>query len=215
MTDTINFSIVSVIMKNEYDLYKLVQKYEGFQKGVFSISDLKNLFNEFNEVSLYKKIKNLQKKSILNKFCRGFYTTDNFSLETLTSRINKNSYISLGYILAQELIIGSIPRYTITCIKLGKKRTYSSKKENINYLGICPQLFFGFVNKAGVNYALKEKAFLDTLYFYQKGYKFSFNIFSDINCNMLDKKIIYKFLNKYNNPKFVSFAKNYLNEKNS
>ena len=60
--------------------------------------------------------------------------------------------------------------------------------------------------------ATKEKAFLDTLYFYQKGTRFYFDIYSDIDISQLDRSIIFKYLKSYKNPKFIKFVKDYFND---
>ncbi len=108
------------------------------------------------------------------------------------------------------MLIGSVPEKTLYSIKTGKSRTYSNKNLNIVFLGIKQELFFGFNYVNGVAFASPEKAFLDTLYYYQKGQRFSFDIFSDINTSKLNQNLIDKYLEKYKNPKFVSFVKGYL-----
>jgi hypothetical protein len=42
----------------------------------------------------------------------------------------------------------------------------------------------------GIRYASAEKAFVDTLYFYQKGEQFPFDPFSDINMSLLNITVI-------------------------
>ena len=200
-------------MNTLYNLNNLINKYSYTLKGVFTINELKTLFNDFNEITFFRKIKKLTKNNILSSFCRGFYITKNFDIEQLSSKINENSYISFGNILAKTLIIGSIPKYTLTCVKLGRKRVYKYSNYKIIFLSIAQHLFFGYETIEGINYALKEKAFLDTLYYYQKGYKFSFNIYHDINIKLLDKNLIYSFLKKYKNSKFIIFVKKYLDER--
>jgi hypothetical protein len=131
-------------MNNLYKLSKLIEKYSPDLNGVFSISDLKNLFNDFNDITFYRKIKKLEANNILTRFCRGFYIAQQFDIEVLSSRINEDSYISFANILAKELLIGSIPKYTLTCVKLGRKRSYHHKDYKIIYgsLGIHGIIFF-------------------------------------------------------------------------
>lgn len=200
-------------MKNLYDLNELIKKYSETHQGVFSISDLKNLFNDSNPVSLYRKIGKLEKRGIIQKFCRGFYITPDVNLEMLSAQINSESYISFGNILARELVIGSIPAKRITCVKTGRKREYENEQGTILYLSISPHLFFGYKNIDGINYADKEKALLDTLYFYQKGQRFSFNIYQDVNYNSINKKLVSEYLTEYRNPKFINFVKGILDER--
>jgi len=178
--------------------------------GVYSASDLKNLFNESNPVALNRRISRLEESGVLKRFIRGFYTTGDFDAEVLSARLCRNSYLSLGTVLAKELIIGSVPARTLYAVKTGRSRLYRSNDFSLQYLGVAPHLFFGFQNKKGVNFATPEKAFLDTLYFYQKGRKASFNIFADITTERLDRERIAAYLKRYKNPRFVAFVKGYL-----
>jgi predicted transcriptional regulator of viral defense system len=191
--------------------YRLLQKWAAQMGGVFSTSDLVNLFNESNPVALDRRICRLEEGGVLTRFIRGFYTTGDFDAEVLSARLCSNSYVSLGTVLAMELIIGSVPARTLYAVKTGRSRLYRSNDFSLKYLGIAPHLFFGFQNRRGVNFATPEKAFLDTLYFYQKGRKSSFNIFTDITAARLDRERIAAYLEKYKNPRFIAFVKGYLN----
>jgi hypothetical protein len=81
----------------------------------------------------------------------------------------------------------------------------------IEQVGISPPLFTGYANINGINTATPEKAFLDTLYYYQKGKSFSFDIYSDIDYNALDTGRLGKYLKLYKNKKFIAFVKGVLN----
>jgi hypothetical protein len=69
------------------------------------------------------------------------------------------------------------------------------------------ELFFGFAIKKGIAIADNEKAFLDLLYYHLRGYRFAFDPRSEIDVDQLDKNRLNRYLKKYQNPKFVSFAK--------
>ncbi len=181
-------------------------------QGVFSVFDIKNLLRESKPALIYKHIAQLEKQKILTRFTRGYYVTPDFSLEVLSQRVCPQSYISCGNVLAKNLVIGSIPAKTITAIKIGKNKIYKSPIGTLVYFGIAPHLFFGFETQKGISFANKEKAFLDTLYFYQRGHKFSFNIFQDINIKSLDVKTIQRYLKFYKNPKVVKFVKGMIND---
>jgi hypothetical protein len=175
--------------------------------GVFSFSDLKNVFNEKTPLLLHRRIYALISVGVLTRFKRGFYCTENFNLETLSQRLYPDSCISLGTVLAHRLLIGSIPAKTVYAVKTGRNRAFYSSKGNLIYCGITPHLLFGYEYENGRRYATAEKAFLDTLYFYQKGFNFSFNIFEDINITNLDTAKTRFLLKKYKNPKFITFVK--------
>ena len=70
---------------------------------------------------------------------------------------------------------------------------------------------FGIEFESGVRRANAEKAYLDTLYFYQKGHRFSFDVFGDIDIRGLDRRRMSTYLKHYHNPKFVRFVENCLN----
>jgi hypothetical protein len=175
--------------------------------GVFSINDLRNLFNQTNDVLLHREIKNLEGENILVRFRKGFYVTKQYNPELLACRIYPESYISCGTVLAKQLIIGSIPSKTIYAVKIGRNKEFEGLGFRIHYFGIKPELLFEITFEDGIRYASAEKAFVDTLYFYQKGEKFSFDPFSDINISLLNREKIERILDHYSNPRFKSFVK--------
>jgi hypothetical protein len=175
--------------------------------GVFFINDLKNLFNHDSEVQLYRRIIVFEKSGVLQRIKQGFYVTENFDPELLACRIYPDSYISFGNILAKELIIGSVPEKTIYLVKAGRNKLFTSPTVTLVYFGTAQDFQFGSINRNGKRYATPEKAFLDILYFYQKGHTFSFDIFNDIDISRLDTKKIESWLKHYKNPNYISFVK--------
>lgn len=202
--------ILSVIM-NELAIFKKISNYESEFKGVFTLSDLKNLLNPSNNLKFHRQVKSLEKQGVLTRFTRGFYVSASFNLEFLSQRICENSYLSLATILSKNLLIGSVPRQTVFAVKVGRSRSYKSKLGNIFIFGLSEHLYFGFQTVDGINVADSEKAFLDTLYFYQKGFKPYFNIYQDIAIDLLDKKKIKAYLKHYKNDRFVKFVEGVLN----
>ncbi len=190
---------------------KQIQKFAPTQKGVFSLGDLKNMIDPLNKASLYRILGKLIEANIIKPFCRGFYVTEKYDIRILSQRICRDSYISFGTVLADNLMIGSIPTYRISAVKLGLSRVYEGEDCRIEQFGIKPELFMGYTNINGVNIATREKAFIDILYYYQKGMKFSYNIYSDIDYSVLDKMLLKKYLVKYNNNKFVTFVNGVIN----
>jgi len=192
-----------------------IQKIEtvaASQRGVFSISDVTILLNAEGQF-LYKRLDYLKKSGILKPAIRGFYTYKEFDIQSLAARINPESYISGPTMLAEYLLIGTVPEYEISCVKTGRPREYKVEDYFINYNFISPSMFFGYEFVDGIKKALPEKAFLDCLYFYQSGIKYFFSIFEDINIESLDKKRLFSFLNKYKNPKFREFVYGFYSER--
>ena len=178
--------------------------------GVYSQSDLKNLLNETNPLSLFRRIKPLEQEGVLRRFIRGYYVARSFDPYILCRRIYPNAYISLTTVLAQKLMIGQVPSKTVYAVKTGKKRVFSAVGYTIIYFGIAPCLLFGYDEKNGIKTATPEKAFLDTLYFHQKGVRFTFDIYQDLDISKLNRRTIISMLKRYKNPRFVNFVKGYL-----
>jgi predicted transcriptional regulator of viral defense system len=180
-------------------------------QGVFGKADLKSLLNPSDTVQFYRRIKKLEDEGVLQRFSRGFYLAQEGNLEALSQRLCTESYISFGNVLAQQLFIGSIPKFQVMAVKLGKKRVYESEQEKIIHFGITPSLFFGWrADVNGIKYADPEKAFLDTLYFYQHGVKFFFDPFSDVQFDRFDQEKVRVYLQRYQNSKFISFTEEVL-----
>jgi hypothetical protein len=190
--------------------FLLLEKWAAQMGGVFSIHDLKNLFNEENPVLLHRQIKFLIANKVLTRFKKEFYVTKAFNIEVLAQKLYPDSYISLGTVLAKNLLIGSVPDKTLYSIKTGRTRLFKSQSTRLLFLSVAPHLYFGFEFDNGLCYAIKEKALIDTLYFYQKGFHFSFNIFEDIDLTKIDIKKVGSMLAHYKNPKFVTFVKGVL-----
>jgi len=184
--------------------YKTIQTWAEDLGGVFTIADLKVAFDENTEVTLYRRLGKLVSAGVLIKVKRGMYATPEASLTTISSRIEPDSYISTGTILAQKAIIGSVPARRVQAVKMGRPRTYECELGIVEHLSIHPRLYFGFVPVNGMYQATPEKAFLDVCYFFYKGKKFSFDPAGDINTQDLDIEKIDDYLDKYDK-RFVTF----------
>ena len=191
--------------------HRLMERYAEAMQGVFTVSDLRNLFASASEVELFRRIRRLQAHGVLRRFCKAVYVADKFDLEAVSCRINPESYISFGSVLSRHLLIGLVPTHTVTAVKVGRSRQYGNGMGTVIQLGIVPHLMFGIEFEGGVRRANKEKAYLDTLYFYQKGHRFSFDVLGDINIDGLDRERIEEYLKHYRNPRFVRFVENCLN----
>lgn len=191
----------------------LVQKYAAKMHGVFSVGDLRNLIGEDNKVMLHRRIGVLTEGEILVRFSRGIYVASGYSPEVLSARIIESSYISLGSVLAKELMIGSVPARTVYAVRVGKSRVFQGPGLTVEYVGLTESLYFGYVASDAVRYATAEKALLDTLYFHLRGRRFSFDIYQDIDISAVSRILVEKWLRKYRNPRFVSFVKGYMDDR--
>ncbi len=181
--------------------------------GVFSLAELSSLFNVTKKQTLWAIIKKFEEAEILTRYCRGIYITKNFDSQILFSKVRTDAYISFGAALAYHRLIGAESPFLISGLVLGKACEFTGKI-NISYSRISKDLFFGFSTLPnGAKIADPEKAFLDTLYFYQHGKTYYFNIFQDINTSLLSDKKIISYLAQFKNQKFQTFVRNYLNGK--
>ena len=172
--------------------------------GVLTMSDIRILFNQFSNSAIFKKLAKLVADGVLIKVKAGVYALPAVSLEAISQRMEPQSYISTGTILAKALVIGSIPARRLQAVKVGRPRTYVCKLGTIEYLSIKEELFFGYDFRLGIKEASPEKAFLDTCYYYFKGRKFSFDLFEDVNLDRLNMDVIQEALERYDR-RFINF----------
>lgn len=193
-------------MRMSIESYKAIQKFSKDLEGVFTLPDLKVILDEQTEITLFRAVRKLVESGDLIKIKRGFYATPDASLATISCRIDPDSYISTGTVLAQNAIIGSIPARRVQAVKIGRPRTYKCQLGTIEHLSIAPRLYFGFNTFNGKKVATKEKAFLDVWYYYYKGKTFSFDPATDVNLAAMDIEVVNTYLKKYDK-QFVSFFK--------
>ncbi len=188
-----------------FDVNK-IEAWSGEMQGVFTMSDLKILFSERTEAALYKKLSGFLQEGVLIKVMRGVYATPDATLDVISNRINPDSYISTGTVLARNMVIGSVPARKVQAMKIGRSRVYSFELGVVEHLSLASRLFFGFEVRGGVKYATPEKAFLDACYLFSKGKIFSFDLDTDINRDLLKRDLIQRYLKKYERG-FVNFFK--------
>ena len=191
--------------------YKAIQKFSKDLEGVFTLPDLKVILDEQTEVTFFRAVRKLLESGDLIKIKRGFYATPDASLAAISCRLEPDSYISTGTVLAQHAIIGSIPAHRIQAVKVGRPRIYKCPLGTIEHLSIAPHLYFGFNTINGRKIATKEKAFLDVWYYYYKGKTFSFDPATDIHPVAMDMRVVNAYLKKYDK-QFVSFFKKFTGE---
>ena len=102
----------------------LLRSYSQEMGGVFSTQDIRALFGQDNAVQLHRDLSSLIDSGHLSRFCKGFYTTPGYVPEVLAMLIIPESYLSLGTILAKELMIGSVPTHTLYAIRVGPNRRF-------------------------------------------------------------------------------------------
>lgn len=186
-----------------FDL-QLIERWAPDLRGVYAMSDLKVLFGMQSEAALYKKLQAFVAEGILVKVKRGLYAKPDASLRDVASSIVPDAYISLGTILAEQAIIGSMPDRRVQAVRVGRPRCFSCSLGTVEFLSISPKLYFGFITESGIRCATPEKAFLDACYFTFKGRQLSFDIDTDVDRSRLDQQRIAEWLPKYDR-RFVTF----------
>jgi hypothetical protein len=190
--------------------FRKISKEQNF---VFSEIDLKVLLNTRYDQSFYRAYNQLETMGLVKRFSRGIYVAPGFNLIEVNRKIAPESYVSFEYVLAKNSLIGTYSSGLLRSVMTtGRARRFRFKDNLIEQLKIKKELYFGFNTIDGYNIATPEKAFIDCLYFYTKGKKYSFDIFSDIDLSMLDRKLMARYLLKYENPKFVAFVKGVLSD---
>lgn len=173
-------------------------------KGVLTIKDLEIVFADKAPKSLYRTIQTLCEAQELVKVKRGIYARPDASLTTLAGRIIPDSYISTESVLAKAAIIGSIPAKRIQAVRVGQPRVFKTPLGVIEYLSIAPKLYFGFERRQELNWATAEKAFLDCCYYTYKRKRFSIDLTTDVNFELLDRDLIQSYLAQYDS-RFISY----------
>ncbi len=189
---------------------RIIRSLEHAQVGVFSKADLQTAFAERHAAAFARRINSLLNLGVLRRYSRGWYVTEDFDLATLSQRLAPSSCISFSTVLARHLIIGPDPENRIVAVKTGRPRRYALGDYIIEHVSVNDSLLFGFETVAGVRYADPEKAAVDTLYFHLRGRRYPFDIFSDMAVDRLDHVRVRRYLERYNNPRFVAFAKGVL-----
>lgn len=181
--------------------------------GVFSDSNLHNLIGSHHPLTNNRVISKLIRAKILMRWQRGMYTTQKFDLWLLATRLSKKSYVSMDSALALHGMIGTLSDHQVSVVSPSRSRVLLKANYRISIHSIRPGLFFGFTtNNRGVAIATAEKAFLDMLYYHNRGHRFIVDPLTEVNIGMLNIKRLEGHLKHYRNPKFVRFVNGVLDD---
>jgi len=207
--ESLQFCILSFVVKLPSDA-KVLAGLASEQRGVFSTKDLEVALQDRHPASFARRVRALLEAGVLRRFLRGWYVADTFDLPTLSQRLAPASYISFGNVLARRLLIGTSPQRQVMAARVGRSRRYRALGYEIVHLSIAAHLDFGHCAEEGVDWADSEKALLDVLFFHLRGQRYVFDPFSDIDLSRLDRERIDTYLERYRNPKFVTFVEGVL-----
>lgn len=179
-----------------YDLIALTKKIYNSGFYFFTLQTIKDILEIKKESTLFSILRKLLKSGLLIKIEKDKYLLKDapFNDFALANFIYQPSYISFESALNFYGILSQFP-YEISSAT--SKKTYQKVFENkvFSYIHIKKELFWGYERKDNFLIAFPEKALLDQLYLYSKGYKM-------INLDEYD-------LDKIRLKKFKGYLKNY------
>lgn len=186
-------------------------KFTQDMHGVFGTSDLHYLIGMPTFVANQRAIDDLIRSGILQRVKRGVYVTKKFDPFVLSARLNPKSYISMDTVLIRNGLVGTLNPRQISCVtEKPRAQSYTIEKTRVVFHSVDASIYSGFTRmEHGILWADNEKAFLDLLYFYLRGEKFPFDPKNEVRIDKLDVKKLKLYLEKYNNPKFRSFAERF------
>jgi len=187
---------------------RLLQSHAPAMDQVFRIGDLAILLQAKGK-TLHDRIARLIDNQLLVAICRGLYGTEGWTLESASARLYPDSFVSGPTMLAEHLMIGTVPTQRLLCIKTGLPRNFDTPQGQIEFHSIQPKQLFGYEKHGFVNKANPERALLDTLYYHLRGEKFFFDLFTDVNVSAINAKLFTQYVEKFRNPKFKAFAHDY------
>ena len=203
-------------MKKTVEMLKIAQgigKLSPPMGGVFSSSDLASIIGGGSDLRNARALSRLVREGILLRVRRGLYATPGFDPWVLVSRLAPKSYITMESALAKRGLIGTLPSGLVAAAGPGRPRTFEAADVRIALHSISKKLIFGIEQlPSGVGVAVPEKAYLDLLYFYQKGARSPIDPLREVRIEALDRSRLLAYLTRYRNPKFVAFVKGILNE---
>jgi hypothetical protein len=195
-------------MKNIILDMRLLQTHAQAMDNLFRISDLAILFQTEGK-NLHDRIRRLVENELLEPVCRGLYGSEGWTLESASARLYAGSFISGPTMLAEYMMIGTIPLHRLFCVKTGQTRVFETPQGAIVYHAAQADKMFGFARQGMVNKADPERALVDTLYYYVHGERYFFDLYSDVRLIDLNHDRFTSYVERYHNPKFKAFAYDY------
>jgi len=182
------------------------------QRGVFTLADFRVLYSRDSAPTRFRKLEKLVEAGELFRVKKGVYARPDADLRVVSQRIAPDSYLSLGTVLAEEGLIGSIPGRRVWAVRPGRPRQYSYAGGVIEHLSIDPDLCFGTVLREGLRRADAEKAFLDACYFQFKGRRLPFDLLEDVDREALNEERMSLYLKTFDK-RFQTYLHKLLEEK--
>lgn len=187
-----------------YNLANLVKKIYDSNFSFFTLKTLSDILGIKKEASLFSIIKKLVKSEVLTKIEKNKYLLKGAKIHdfALANFLYLPSYISFESALNFYGILSQFP-YEISSATL--KKTFQKKFEGklFIFIHIKKDLYFGYTKRENFLIALPEKALLDQLYLWSKGWR-GLNL-DEYDLGQIKISRLKEFLRKY--PKTKQFEK--------
>lgn len=167
------------------------------KRTVFTLQEIALLVSEPDFKRLKRRIHYFVSRGKLRNIRRGIYTKDNYSPEELACKIYAPSYISLEYVLQKSGIIFQYSSQITSVSYLS--RTINAGSISLIYRKIKNDILYNTSgitrNDNGINIAIPERAFLDSIYLNIETYLDS--------SHSLKEEIIYNLLPIYQSKQLI------------
>ncbi len=194
-------------------LAEKISRFSADMGGVFTFADLWNLIGLNSADRTVKIVNRLIREGVLFKVQRGICVTKDADLWVLACRLKQNVCISMDSVLSKNGLIGTIPERSVSLTYPGNTQTLKTPVGRIRFFKIKKELIFGTLRGPnGIIVADNEKAYLDLLYYYNKGGQFVADPLKDVSLWKLDLKKVKRYLRSYKNPKFRKFVEGLIHE---
>jgi predicted transcriptional regulator of viral defense system len=177
-------------------------------KRIFTLPEIKNLFNIEKDNSAYKKVASLIRDGVLTKTINGIYflaSKPPVDFE-LANYLCQPSYISLSSALNYYGILIQVP-YEITSVTARLTRKVEVNNKLFSYRHIQPAYFSGYQKEQDFLIAEPAKALIDTLFLTSLG-KLKFD-FDELSLKGIDQQRFKELAGKIRNRAFQKFIERF------
>lgn len=177
--------------------YKFRKQIENSGKSYFTFNEL-NKFYKNKKSSLKNLLSRWSKEELIFRLGKGYYCFDITKLDYLNLACNiiKPSYVSFEYALNYYGIIDQISQ-AITLTTVSRHKYFHLGPYTCEYTKLNKDLFFGYEKVDNYYIASPEKALLDTIYLTSRNKRLI--DFDSLNLKRLNKKRLFRLLNKFPN----------------
>lgn len=180
------------------DYSKLQQLKEKFYFTVEDVACILNIKLESAKVLCSR----YTRKGIFIRLKKNFYILDqcwksfsNDDFLKVSNLLQVPSYVSFMTALSQYEITTQVQKNYFENVSLRRTRNFNISGVTFNYYKLKKEYYFDFIKNGNIFIAIKEKAFIDSIYLYSFG-KYKLDL-SSLDLSKLDKKKVRDILKVY------------------